>query len=71
MMKDFGGPDICGIGFAMGMERVLSVPDDRPGAEEPLYLAYLGDEARDQAWSWPASSAGAASSAWSNTRTGA
>jgi histidyl-tRNA synthetase len=46
MMKDFGGPDICGTGFAMGMERVLSVSELTPPAHKTLYLAYLGDEAK-------------------------
>ncbi len=46
MMKDFGGPDICGIGFAMGMERVLAVAELAPGKRKSLYLAYLGEEAK-------------------------
>jgi len=46
MMKDFGGPDICGTGFAMGMERVLAVAKLAPPKRRPLYLAYLGDEAK-------------------------
>jgi histidyl-tRNA synthetase len=46
MMKDFGGPDICGIGFAMGMERVLSIAELTPPKRKSLYLAYLGGEAR-------------------------
>ena len=46
MMKDFGGPDICGTGFAMGMERVLSVSELTPPVHKTLYLAYLGDEAK-------------------------
>ncbi len=44
MMKEFGGPDICGIGFAMGMERLLSVVPVTKQKEQFLYLAYLGDE---------------------------
>ncbi len=44
MMKEFGGPDICGIGFAMGMERLLSVVPITKQKEQFLYLAYLGDE---------------------------
>jgi histidyl-tRNA synthetase len=46
MMKDFGGPDICGIGFAMGIERLLSIipfDDDQEGF---VYIAYLGNEAK-------------------------
>ncbi len=46
MMKDFGGPDICGTGFAMGMERVLSIAELALPARKMLYLAYLGDEAK-------------------------
>jgi histidyl-tRNA synthetase len=46
MMRDFGGPDLCGIGFAMGMERVLAVADLTPPARRTLYLAYLGEEAK-------------------------
>jgi len=46
MMKDFGGPDICAIGFAMGMERVLSIAELAPPKRKFLYLAYLGDEAK-------------------------
>jgi histidyl-tRNA synthetase len=46
MMKDFGGPDICGTGFAMGMERVLSVAEIVPPQKKLLYLAFLGPEAK-------------------------
>ena len=49
MMKEFGGPDICGIGFAMGMERLLSVAKPEKKADEFLYFAYLGDEAKKAA----------------------
>ena len=46
MMKEFGGPDLCGIGFAMGMERLLSVAKFGPVPRKVLYIAYLGDEAK-------------------------
>ena len=46
MMKEFGGPDICGIGFAMGLERLLSVVPKAGKKEQFLYLVYLGDEAK-------------------------
>jgi histidyl-tRNA synthetase len=49
MMKDFGGPDICGTGFAMGIERVLSIAELVPPQKKTLYLAYLGDEAKKAA----------------------
>ncbi len=46
LMKDYGGPDICGNGFAMGMERLLSVVSFPPPASRLLYVAYLGGEAK-------------------------
>lgn len=49
MMKDFGGPDICGIGFAMGLERLLSVVPFKPEEKYFLYIAYLGEEAKKAA----------------------
>jgi histidyl-tRNA synthetase len=49
MMKGFGGPDICGIGFALGMERLLSVAKPEGKADEFLYFAYLGDGAKNAA----------------------
>jgi histidyl-tRNA synthetase len=49
MMKDFGGPDICGIGFAMGVERLLSVAELEPPEDRFVYIAYLGDAAKNEA----------------------
>lgn len=46
MMRDFGGPDLCGIGFAMGMERVLAAADIPAPPRRTLYLAYLGETAK-------------------------
>ncbi len=46
MMKDFGGPDICAIGFAMGMERALSVAKLGRKRRPFLYVAPLGTEAK-------------------------
>jgi histidyl-tRNA synthetase len=46
MMKDFGGPDLCAIGFAMGLERLISVVPFTEEKGEFLYLAYLGDESK-------------------------
>jgi histidyl-tRNA synthetase len=46
MMKDFGGPDICGIGFAMGMERLISVLTVRPENRKFLYFAYRGEDGK-------------------------
>ncbi|MDD8016601.1 MAG: histidine--tRNA ligase [Acidobacteriota bacterium] len=46
MMSEFGGPDMCGIGFAMGLERLLSVVDGTPAKRPFVYIAHLGMEAR-------------------------
>ncbi len=47
MMKEFGGPDICGIGFAMGLERFLSIVPFKEEKESFLYIAFLGDAAKN------------------------
>ena len=49
MMRDFGGPDICGIGFAMGLERLISVLDIKPDPKRLLYCAWLGEAGRTKA----------------------
>lgn len=46
MMREFGGPDMCGIGFAMGLERLLSVVERTPAKRPFVYIAHLGMEAR-------------------------
>jgi len=46
MMKDFGGPDICGIGFAMGMERLLEIVPLEDDNQEFVYVAYMGEMAK-------------------------
>lgn len=49
MMREFGGPDICGIGFALGMERLLLLIPDEQKSEMFLYLAWLGEAAKTEA----------------------
>ena len=46
MVKEFGGPDLCGIGFAMGVERLLAVARITPPRDSFVYIAYLGEEAK-------------------------
>jgi histidyl-tRNA synthetase len=50
-----GGRAVKGFGFALGIERlVMSLPADIVSEERPqvsLFIAYLGDEARNQAFS--------------------
>lgn len=49
MMKEFGGPDICGTGFAVGLERLLSVVPEKVEEDKFIYIVYLGEEAKDKA----------------------
>jgi histidyl-tRNA synthetase len=46
MVEEFGGPELCGIGFAVGMERLISVVPFNAEKEKFLYLAYLAEEAK-------------------------
>lgn len=46
MMKQFGGPDMCGIGFAMGLERFLAVVPDCEEPKDFVYIVHLGEEAK-------------------------
>ncbi|MFQ6069848.1 MAG: histidine--tRNA ligase [Candidatus Aminicenantales bacterium] len=46
MVREFGGPDLCGIGFAVGMERLISVAKLKQASEKFLYVAYMGEEAK-------------------------
>ncbi len=48
LMKLYGGPDICGIGFAMGMERLLAVANLKIEKDRWLYIVCLGEKAREQ-----------------------
>ncbi len=55
LIAELGGPDIPGIGFAIGMERVmLLIPQQPPRPPAKLYVAVLGEEARRLGflWSW-------------------
>lgn len=45
MMEEFGGPPLCGIGFAMGLERLISVVSSEREKKKFIYLASLGEEA--------------------------
>lgn len=50
LMKDLGGPDIGGIGFAFGEERILLVNEKRQEATNKCkaYLITLGDQAKKE-----------------------
>jgi histidyl-tRNA synthetase len=50
LLKELGGPDASGIGFAIGLERLsLGIADDDPRFQRQIdvYVAILGDDARD------------------------
>jgi len=55
LMKEFGGPDIPSIGFAIGEERVVELLEEHFTGEETgpdLFIAALGKEAEDRAFIW-------------------
>jgi len=51
LVRQLGGPDRVGIGFAAGIERlVLAMPDDaRDHGMRPLFVAAMGEPARESA----------------------
>ncbi len=49
MLKDFGGPDICGIGFALGFERLLLLLPEPEEKTRFVFLAWLGEAAEREA----------------------
>jgi len=51
LVKQLGGPDRVGIGFAAGIERlVLAMPEDGgPQDRKPVFVAAMGEAARDAA----------------------
>jgi len=51
LMKALGGPDLPGTGFAIGMERLLLLLDDKAGAPRDrnrLFIAFLGEGAKSK-----------------------
>ena len=53
LVQDLGGPDISGIGFAIGLERLAALIPDRgkEGEEGPLlFIAALGERAVEKAF---------------------
>jgi histidyl-tRNA synthetase len=52
LIADLGGPQLPGIGFAMGVERVALLLAEGDFKKRPdLFIAAIGDEARDEAFS--------------------
>jgi histidyl-tRNA synthetase len=55
LVESFGGPVTPGLGFALGMERlILILPESRDESDSagPVFFAALGDEARRLAMGW-------------------
>ena len=49
LVKSFGGPDVAGVGCALGVERLLLIlkqSEQKPESEDMVFFAALGDEAR-------------------------
>lgn len=48
LVKTLGGPDLPGVGFAIGLERcILLMPDDIPSSVEPvIFFAMMGEAAQ-------------------------
>ena len=52
LVAELGGPDIPGIGFAIGMERLLLIlPDEPPPSGPSLFIAALGEGPQREAFS--------------------
>jgi histidyl-tRNA synthetase len=52
LMKELGGPDLPGLGFAIGQERLLEILPQAVGdaGKSRVFLAALGAAARDRAF---------------------
>ena len=55
LVESFGGPPTPGLGFALGMERlILILPEDRDESDSPgpVFFAALGEDAHRLAMGW-------------------
>ncbi|MDO8527846.1 MAG: histidine--tRNA ligase [Deltaproteobacteria bacterium] len=49
LVKDLGGPDVPGVGFAVGMERLMMlIPDIEERTSDIVFFALLGSEAQQK-----------------------
>ena len=46
LVGELGGGEIPAVGFAIGMERILSFMGKSPGAETPVYFVCMGEKAK-------------------------
>jgi histidyl-tRNA synthetase len=55
LVKLLGGPDHAGTGFAMGVERLVTLLEEdgkQPAKAPDLYIAALGDKAEKKVFNW-------------------
>ena len=50
LVKSLGGPDVPGVGFACGMERLALMMGDGGGAVTDFYLVAMDAQSRAQGW---------------------
>lgn len=50
LMQDMGGPDVPGVGWAAGVERLAMLLAEAPPAERPVAIVPIGPEAEAAAW---------------------
>ena len=50
LMKTMGGPDVPGVGWAAGIERLAMLIAPPPAEAAPVALVPIGDEAEAEAW---------------------
>jgi histidyl-tRNA synthetase len=49
LMREMGGPDVPGVGWAAGMERLAMLLADAPAAPRPVAIVPIGPEAEQRA----------------------
>lgn len=50
LMRTMGGPDIPGVGWAAGVERLAMLLSESPAADRPVAVVPIGDAAEAPAW---------------------
>jgi histidyl-tRNA synthetase len=50
LMRDMGGPDVPGVGWAAGVERLSMLLPQAPAADRPVAIVPIGPQAEPRAW---------------------
>jgi histidyl-tRNA synthetase len=50
LMRDMGGPDVPGVGWAAGVERLSMLLPEAPAADRPVAIVPIGPHAEPRAW---------------------